>query len=110
MVKNAKLMRWCSIVVEEEGGPSISAVMVKNKAFCDWAEASVHCEETKKWFERIIVGETEADEMWFDSLCQRINERLAKMLLLAVKKGNHSSMKSSKCSKPKRWMVCWKEM
>ena len=81
MARSVKMTRWCSIADDKEDGPSFSEVMVRNKAFQDWAEASVHNEDTRKWFERIIVCETKEDEVWFDGLCQRINQKLITMLL-----------------------------
>ena len=81
--RGSKLERWRSIAMGSEDGPSFSAVLVKNKSFRDWAEASMHCEETKRWFEKIICCESEEDDAFFDGLCQRINWKLVTMLLEA---------------------------
>ena len=55
-------------------------MVVKNKLFQDWAEPSVHHEETKRWFEKIICCESEEDDVQFDNLCQKINWRLVHLL------------------------------
>ena len=55
LLKKAPQNSPAEIAGGKEDGSSFSAVMLKNKTFRDWAEASVHREETKKWFERIIV-------------------------------------------------------
>ena len=82
MEKDHAIKIWLQFVGEEEDFETYSEAVLKYKSFMDYGKASTHSPEAKKWFENVILGN---DKKKFDSLCQRINERLLKFLITTAK-------------------------
>lgn len=89
-----KVRKWLDIVGKTEDAERFSAVLLKNKAFQDWAEASAYNVETEEWFEQIILGESESE---FGDLCQRINEKLLVCMLVTYGKKCKLGMTEHHC-------------
>ena len=83
------MRKWLDFVGKEEDTNHFSEVMIKNKYFRDFAEASCHNTLTNEWFGKIISG---SDDLNFDILCQQINQKLLSFLIeTATRSGKKTS-------------------
>ena len=71
--ESSELKLWLELVGEKENGKTFVEVLIKDKTFQDFAEASCHCKAKQEWFENVVKGE---DDAKFDSICQKINSKL----------------------------------
>ena len=89
MIKEDPIIEfWLKILIEKEDGRSFSEVFMNNKAFCDWAEASVHTKGTMQWFEKLILGQMEEE---LNRICQTVNQRLLHFRIESAKKMKENS-------------------
>ena len=79
MIETQEMRKWLvDFVGKEEDANHFSEVMINNKCFRNFAQASCHNSLSNEWFGKIISG---SDDFNFNILCQQINQQLLNFLI-----------------------------